>query len=300
MAQSAQFTQIDRDLLQETLQKKLSDLPPLPAVVNRIILTVNDPSTTAEDLNRLISMDQALAAKILRIVNSSYYGFPRRVSTVTHAVVILGFNTVRNLVMGISAFGALAQGSGYGVKRYEFWRHAVTTAVAANVTAKRKLPKVRSVIEEVFIAGLLHDMGLLYLDTQLPVQYAILLGEAQRASISIEEAEQTILGMDHMQIGQSIAEHWNFPASLAAAIGQHRRPDPESEYFKSAAVVHCADWLSWQVGAGISCLVHDSRMSKPVYDWLGFSEQDFNWLIRDIQAKFSGAEEMVSSLAAAA
>src|ERR1051326_3566235 len=102
---------IDRIVFQQTLEKKLADLPPLPAVVTRIMQTVNDPDTSAEDLNKLISMDQGLASKVLRIVNSSYYGFPKRISTITHAVVILGFNTVRNLVLGVSAFGLLSQKS---------------------------------------------------------------------------------------------------------------------------------------------------------------------------------------------
>ena len=112
---------IDRNVFQQTLEKKLSDLPPLPAVVSKILQTVNDPNSSAEELNRLISMDQGLASKILRIVNSAYYGFPKRISTLTHAVVILGYNTVRNLVLGVSAFGQLNQKSmPYGLNRTAF------------------------------------------------------------------------------------------------------------------------------------------------------------------------------------
>src|SRR5882724_11033108 len=102
---------IDRAVFQQTLEKKLADLPPLPAVVMRIMETVNNPDTSAEDLNRLISMDQGLSSKVLRIVNSSYYGFPKRISTITHAVVILGFNTVRNLTTSLGVFNAF-DGSG--------------------------------------------------------------------------------------------------------------------------------------------------------------------------------------------
>src|ERR1043166_8004865 len=125
---------IDRAVFQETLEKKLADLPPLPAVVTKIMQTVNDPDTSAEDLNRLISMDQGLSSKVLRIVNSAYYGFPKLISTITHAVVILGFNTVRNLVLGVSAFGMLPQkGMSSGLNRTKFWEHSVATAVAASV-----------------------------------------------------------------------------------------------------------------------------------------------------------------------
>src|SRR5258708_11186837 len=123
---------IDRAVFQQTLEKKLADLPPLPAVVTRIMQTVNNPDTSAEDLNKLISMDPGLASKVLRIVNSSYYGFPKRISTVTHAVVILGFNTVRNLVLGGSAFGLLGQKSmRYGLNRGKFLQHSIAAPLRA-------------------------------------------------------------------------------------------------------------------------------------------------------------------------
>src|SRR6266496_2954408 len=117
---------IDRAVFQQTLEKKLADLPPLPAVVTRIMQTISNPSTGADELSRLISLDQGLSSKILRIVNSAYYGFPKRISTITHAVVILGFNTVRNLVLGVSAFGMLPQkGTTSGLNRSQFWEHSV-------------------------------------------------------------------------------------------------------------------------------------------------------------------------------
>src|SRR5438093_1337301 len=172
---------IDRTVFQQTMEKKLADLPPLPAVVTRIMETVNNPDTSAEDLNKLISMDQGLSSKVLRIVNSSYYGFPKRISTITHAVVILGFNTVRNLVLGVSAFGLLGQKSmPYGLNRAKFWEHSVATAAAGSVLAKRRLSKVRSAAEEAFIGGLLHDIGALFLDSYFPVQYAVAMAFAAR------------------------------------------------------------------------------------------------------------------------
>ena len=99
-------TKLKQERLLRIIEDELQDLPPLPAVVMRVMQTINDPTTSASDLNRLISGDQALASKVLRLVNSSYYGFPRRISTITHAVVILGFNTVRNLTTSLGVFNA--------------------------------------------------------------------------------------------------------------------------------------------------------------------------------------------------
>jgi HD-like signal output (HDOD) protein len=208
---------IDRAVFQQTLEKKLADLPPLPAVVTRIMQTVNSPDTSAEDLNRLISMDQGLSSKVLRIVNSSYYGFPKRISTITHAVVILGFNTVRNLVLGVSAFGLLSQKSmPYGLNRAKFWEHSVATGVAASILAKRKLPKIRNAADEGFVGGLLHDIGSLFLDSYFPVQYAVSMAFAARENKNSREAESMVLGIDHVIVGRKITEHWNFPRPGAA------------------------------------------------------------------------------------
>src|SRR2546421_5156025 len=206
---------IDRAVFQQTLEKKLADLPPLPAVVTRIMQTINNPMTGADELSRLIALDQGLSSKILRIVNSAYYGFPKRISTVTHAVVILGFNTVRNLVLGVSAFGMLSQkASASGLNRRLFWEHSVATAVAASTLSKHKKPKTRTVVEEAFLAGLLHDIGELFLDCYFPVQYAVAIARAASEGMDVIEAEQSILGLNHVMIGQKIAEQWNFPASL--------------------------------------------------------------------------------------
>src|SRR5437762_12970437 len=125
---------IDRAVFQQTLEKKLADLPPLPAVVTRIMETVNNPDTSANDLNKLIAMDQGLSSKVLRIVNSAYYGFPKRISTLTQAVVILGYTTVRNLVLGVSAFGLLGQKSmPYGLNRGKLWEHSVALGVGGGL-----------------------------------------------------------------------------------------------------------------------------------------------------------------------
>ena len=133
---------IDRVDFQQTLEKKLADLPPLPAVVAKITTSLNDPAQGADELSRMVSMDQGLCSKILRIVNSAYYGFPKRISTITHAIMILGFNTVRNLVLGVSAFGMLPQkGLSAGLNRTKFWEHSIAVAVAASIVAKRDRPK---------------------------------------------------------------------------------------------------------------------------------------------------------------
>ncbi len=294
MSVEVKTLQIDRAVFQQTLEKKLADLPPLPAIVTRIMQTVNNPNTSADELNQLISLDQGLASKLLRIVNSAYYGFPKRISTITHAVVILGFNTVRNLVLGVSAFGMLSKkAEGQGLNRVQFWEHSIAVAVCSSLLAKKKKPKTRSIVEEAFITGLLHDIGQLFLDCYFPVQYAVTLVYAERQNISLLEAEKKVLGIDHTIVGKKIAEQWNFPPSLVACIGSHHQPLAGSDYFEPSALVHAADWLAWRMQKGVGMVENMPEMDPAVSEWLAFSEADFEDLLREAEAQFGAACEMM-------
>jgi HD-like signal output (HDOD) protein len=285
---------IDRAVFQQTLEKKLADLPPLPAIVTRIMQTVNNPDTSAEDLNRLISMDQGLSSKVLRIVNSSYYGFPKRISTITHAVVILGFNTVRNLVLGVSAFGLLGQKSmPYGLNRGKFWEHSIAAAVAAGVVARKRLPKLRSAPDEVFVGGLLHDLGALFLDSYFPVQYAVAMAFAAREGKNSREAENMVLGLDHVMVGRRIAEYWNFPPHLVAMMGSHHEPSRETDYFDMTALVHTGDWLAWECGYIASEHTTQHPLDPAVAEWLAFDEEAFLTIKQDVAVQVKACEDLL-------
>ncbi len=285
---------IDSAVFQQTLEKKLADLPPLPAVVTRIMETVNNPDTSAADLNRLIAMDQGLSSKVLRIVNSAYYGFPKRISTITHAVVILGFNTVRNLVLGVSAFGLLSQKSiPYGLNRARFWEHSVAAAVAGSILAKKRLSKVRSAPEEAFIGGLLHDIGTLFLDSYFPVQYAVAMAFAARENKTSWEAESMVLGLDHVTVGRRIAEHWNFPPHLVAMMSGHHDPAQQKEHFDMAALIHAADWLAWECGFAPSEHTQGHELAPEVAEWLDFDEETMNWAKRELEMQVKACEDLL-------
>lgn len=294
MPQDVKSIRIDRAVFQQTLEKKLADLPPLPAIVARIIQTVNNPDTSAEELNRLISMDQGLSSKVLRIVNSAYYGFPKRISTLTQAIVILGYNTVRNLVLGVSAFGLLSQKSmPYGLNRTQFWQHCVSTAVTAGILAKKRLPAARSVHEEAFIGGLLHDVGALFLDSYFPVQYAVAMAFAAREKRTAREAESIVLGIDHVMVGRRIAEQWNFPPQLVASIGGHHEPARQQEYFELVAIIHAADWLAWQEGHSPSSHTRGPELDPKVAEWLNMDEEALAEMKQEMERQVQACEALV-------
>ena len=285
---------IDRAVFQQTLEKKLADLPPLPTVVTRIMQTINDPNTSAEEINNLIIMDQGLSSKVLRIVNSSYYGFPKRISTITHAVVILGFNTVRNLVLGVSAFGLLGQKSmPYGLNRAKFWEHSIAVAAGAQMLAKMRLTKNRNAPDEAFIGGLLHDVGALFLDSYFPVQYAVTMAFAAREKKTAREAEGMVLGIEHTVVGRRIAEHWNFPPQLAAMIGGHHDPIHNKDHFDVAAAVHAADYLAWLCGYAPSEHTQPPELAPEVADWLAFTPEDWEKAKEQLEVQFKACEDLL-------
>jgi HD-like signal output (HDOD) protein len=294
MPPKAKSLAIDPAEFQLMLDQQLSNLPPLPAVVLKVIEIVNREDTSAADLNRLISLDQGLSTRLLRIVNSAYYGFPRRISTVTHAIVILGFNCVRNLVLGVSAFDMLSRkAGGAGLNRERFWKHSVAAAMAASLIVEKSNIRTSAQTEEFFLAGLLHDVGKLFLDCYFPSQYAVAVAFADRESMPTVEAERLILETDHAIVAQRVAEAWNFPPSLASVIGMHHDPDQKSPFFESTAVVHAADWLAWDVDMGSTDSTHGPELSPVVAEWLQWDGDTLNWARQDLNDRVAAASDLV-------
>ena len=289
-------TKLKQERLLRIIEDELQDLPPLPAVIVRVMQTINDPTTSASDLNRLISADQALASKVLRLVNSSYYGFPRKIATITNAVVILGFNTVRNLTTSLGVFNAFdARGQKTALDRDAFWAHSMGVAAAAGVIARRKSIGAKSV-EEVFIGGLLHDIGKLFLDQYFPDQYAIAIKLAAAAKISIWEAEKTALGVGHALVGKRIAEKWNLPLSLTAMITLHHQPVFAKEYFELAATIQAADHVARRLalGSGGDALI--PALAPEVEKWLGFSPTLWEAVETETCRKFDESKDFLNVL----
>jgi putative nucleotidyltransferase with HDIG domain len=233
----------------EELVAQVEDLPALPLVVTQVIRLTEDPDSTAQDLNAVISRDQALTAKVLRLANSAYYGFPRRIGTVTEAVILLGFNTIRNLVLAASVSNVLQrEAPGYQLARGELWRHSLASAMAARLLARKA--RFRAA-EEAFVAGLLHDIGKLVLSHYVGQAYEEIIGEVTNQGLPFMEAEQRALGYDHAQVGGLVAEKWNLPGQLSEAIRCHHQPRLATLNPPLTAFTHAADALALMLGLGV-------------------------------------------------
>jgi len=201
----------------------IGELPASPAIVSSVMGLTSNPDSKIMDVSRVLSADQSLTAKILKLSNSSFYGRPKGVQSLQEAILLLGFSTLRSIVVATSAHLMYTRGimSGPGG---DLWRHSLATAVAARQVAKRINHPMQ---EEVFIAALLHDIGKLVLLQKMPDQYKNVIATVQNLRVSFFEAEASILGFNHCEVAGILLEQWHFPDVLRQAIvAHHDAPQP--------------------------------------------------------------------------
>ena len=219
------------------------DLPALPAAVFELLELLGRDDVGTPALVAKISLDQALTAKTLRLANSSFYGMPRHVGSVSDATTVLGLRTVRVVLTAAALHGAFKPPACAGFDFMAFWRHAVCTAVCARLVGT----EIGADAEAAFTAGLLHDIGKLILASSHPERYAEVLAHAAGgAPLRVVEAEW--LGIDHAQVGARVAEHWRFPKPIVDAITHHHAPPDASAAFALVRLVHVAVLLARALG----------------------------------------------------
>lgn len=218
---------------------QIEDLPTLPRTVLKITELVNNPRSSAKDLARIITDDQVLTARLLKLVNSSFYGFPQRISTVTGAIVLLGFDAIRNLLLTTSVFDMFSNNKKLSKFNQEkFWDHSLGCAVGAKVIGNALR---HDKIEELFVAGLLHDIGKIVEMMFLPTQFSKIADYVNDNHTLMRTAEESILGYNHAEIGKLLGERWNLPPKLISIIAHHHQPSAAGHFTMEAAIVHLAD-----------------------------------------------------------
>lgn len=217
---------------------KISDILTLPDVVTRINTLVRDPNTSAADITMVISSDLALSAKVLKLVNSPFYGFNRRITSINYAIVILGFNAIRNLAMSAFMFD-LYRSRVEGFDSREFWRFSICCAAGAQAVAqKANFPHG----DDAFMGGLLHNIGVVVMNQYFREDFARSVKHCIDADVTLLEAEQAVLDYDHRDVGALLLDRWNLPEEMTGVCRGYAEIGPESD--RVCAVVHLAHVLA--------------------------------------------------------
>jgi HD-like signal output (HDOD) protein len=228
---------------------KLTALGTLPEVTNKIIATVEDPRSSAAQLHKIVSHDPALVTRILKVVNSAFYGLPGQIGSVDRAIVLLGLNAVKNISIAASLgqmFRTTKLCEGYTAK--DLWTHCIAVAICSRELAKRaKL----AISEEAFLAGMIHDVGILVTLQTWPEQLRDVCDQAKAGQQSFVELENKIIGVDHQMLGKSLAAKWQFPLPCQLVAGHHHDPAAMPEGSRAlVSIVHVADTLCAKAGFG--------------------------------------------------
>ena len=231
------------------LVDEVRDLPlTVSTVLAQVIAECDNADASVSSLARIMSGDQALAAMVLKLANSAYYGYARKIESLPDAVVLLGFASVKNLAITASITRLLASDRDeYAQIRSDLFDHSLATAVGARILGRTK----RISGEKAFVAGLLHDLGLIVLVCYRKPIFGALMEAATKADKPFVEVELDVVGFEHAELGSLIAAEWKFPPALCEALRYHHNPGGAVVDPALARAVHCADWTAKHMGIGL-------------------------------------------------
>ena len=238
------------------IERQINNLPAFSVVVSKVLRVVDNPISSARDIEKVVKYDQVLASKILKMANSAYYGYAGKISTLSQGVVILGLNTLRALLLTVSASKIMNKKLlGYRLEEGRFWEHSVLTALGSRDLANKLRYKNP---EEAFVGGLLHDIGKLVLDRHVLKNRGIIEDIINKEGVPLTEAEREVLGINHANVGRRMAEKWNFPPVLSEVINFHHEPERARENKELVAVVSIINAVS----LGLTTLSEEETFSS--------------------------------------
>lgn len=281
-------------LLRRYVEKAMVDLPAMPTVVMQVVNATDKDTATTNEIEDLLQADAAITTKLLKVVNSAYFGLPRQIVNVNQTIAILGMHQVRNLVMSIGVLNALSSPSPRVVEaQKQFWQHSFASASCAEFLAKEKdLSKADK--ELVFIGALLHDIGRLFLLSLFNLPYQEVLKESIAKNEPMTSVEQRILGTTHAELGGILAEKWNFPSELIELVHMHE-PLPSTDIDDKLMCVHLADAIAGELSpkeiSGVS-----SPADQRAKNWLGYNDEQWNKLKSHTEEQVQAAKDMLGML----
>lgn len=274
---------------------EVPDLPTLPRVVAHLEALLRQETTTAEGIAEIISTDPTISANILRVVNSAYYAARTgRITSLRHAVARLGLREVDRICTVLSVVETF-RGMGPHLDHEVFWRHSLMAGIASRIIHRlgQRSPSIGE--DEAYLAGLLHDIGILILDQYFPSLYERSRKEAAQSSLSCPQEERRLLGMDHGEIGALILNRWNMSPAMVQAVAWHHQPSRcDAQYRGLVCTVHLADSICIELGIGDFSDGGISGIGEDIWNDLRLSADHIPAIIEHLRKEESECESFLS------
>lgn len=247
------------------------NLPAVSAVMMEVSRLLDDPSTNTSVLSEMIGKDQGLATKILSIANSPLYGLPRKVSTIDFAILIIGFQDIKNIVIALSMIESFKNKTDKNLDQKEFWLHSIITGNAAKRIAEDLGYRIGG---EAFVGGLLHDLGIPVIHKYFHSNFENIVKNFTENGMTLLDAEIEELGYTHQDIGRFLAEKWNLPGHLCSAIQKHHTPSGAEEDDVLTSLIHVADYMTQKLDVGNFYLDNNYQVDEAALKNLKFESRE--------------------------
>jgi HD-like signal output (HDOD) protein len=273
----------------QTLVARAKTVSSLPSVFLRLQKVVNDAGSSNRDIANVISEDAGLAARLLRVANSAFYGFPSRIDTITRAVTVIGGKQLRDIALATSVIDMFKGMPQELVSMESFWRHSIASAVAARILATYRRA---GNVEHFFVAGLLHDIGRLIMYTEIPDQCRQVFAAYNSEDTLLYRVEKSVLGFDHAEVSGALLEVWKLPPALSVPVACHHRPGGGlklTEMSVPAAVIHLADIIAHAMEMGTSGERSVPSLNEEAWQCLALSEGVLPAVLKQLEHQYEDA-----------
>ena len=268
-----------------------SEISSIKQTVTQIINTINNPDSSANDLKNIIEIDPPLTSKLIKLANSAFYGYPKRISEIQEAIVCIGFEAVKELALGQKVCELFNQDSDInGYSRIALWKHSISVALYSKLIYRREFRKKG---ENMYVAGLLHDIGIIVIDQFLHSKLRRILKKVNNEKNNLIKIENNDLGFNHTDICMALAKDWGFPDEIAFAMGNHHEPDKvDDDYVRIAGTIFIADYVTQTKNIGYCDAPYPNKTLFQKYlAKLNIKEKSIYYISKEVEKKNNLMEE---------
>lgn len=266
---------------------KVSSPPTIFLLINE---TINNPRSSVMDIASIISGDQGLTARLLRLANSPLYGFPSRIETITQAVTILGTHQINDLVLATTVLKFFERIPKDLIEMKSFWHHSIACGLSARVLATYRR---EANVERFFVAGILHDIGRLIIYTKMPEQSFELLVRSKKQGELMYKGEREMMGFDHADVGGALLQKWKLPLSIKEMVWFHHRPASAMHFPGETAVIHVSDIIAHAMQLGSSGEGFVPPLEAKAWEYIGLSASILSPAMNQIEQQFAETIKML-------